>query len=82
MGYGEKHAGHGFRALAMGVIKDKLDYAHEVVNRQLAHIAEDPEGGAYGRGLFLAARAKTMQAYADCLDSVFEANADELKKWG
>lgn len=35
MGYKGRMTGHGFRALAMSTIKEKLGYRHEVVDRQL-----------------------------------------------
>ncbi len=35
MGYKGKATGHGFRALAMSTIKEKLGYRHEVIDRQL-----------------------------------------------
>ncbi|MES2105746.1 MAG: integrase arm-type DNA-binding domain-containing protein [Pseudomonadota bacterium] len=70
MGYAGKHTGHGFRSLAMGVIKAKLGYRHEVVNRQLSHISDDEYGEAYDRELFLAERKVMMQAYADYLDNM------------
>ncbi len=37
LGYKKRMTGHGFRALAMTNIKEKLGYRHEVVDRQLAH---------------------------------------------
>ncbi len=36
MGYRGRMTGHGFRALAMSTIKERLGYRHEVVDRQLA----------------------------------------------
>ena len=69
MGYGGKHTGHGFRALAMGVIKERLGYRHEVVNRQLAHMSGDAYGEAYDRAEFLEERRTMMQQYADYLDT-------------
>lgn len=70
MGYAGKHTGHGFRALAMGVIKERLGYRHDVVNRQLAHMSGDAYGEAYDRAEFLAERKTMMQQYADYLDMV------------
>jgi integrase len=70
MGYQGKHTGHGFRALAMGVIKARLGYRHEVVNRQLAHGSDDQYGEAYDREQFQDERRVMMQAYADYLDLV------------
>jgi integrase len=70
MGYSGKMTGHGFRALAMGVIKERLGYRHEVVDRQLSHASGDAYGEAYDRALFLDERKIMMQQYADYLDSV------------
>lgn len=69
MGYGGKMTGHGFRSLAMGVIKERLGYRHEVVDRQLSHASGDAYGEAYDRAQFLAERKVMMQQYADYLDS-------------
>lgn len=69
MGYGGKHTGHGFRSLAMGVIKERLGYRHEVVDRQLSHASGDAYGEAYDRALFLDERRVMMQQYADYMDS-------------
>jgi integrase len=69
MGYGGKMTGHGFRSLAMGVIKERLGYRHEVVDRQLSHASGDSYGEAYDRALFLDERRVMMQQYADYLDA-------------
>ena len=68
MGYGGKMTGHGFRSLAMGVIKERLGYRHEVVDRQLSHASGDTYGEAYDRAMFLDERRVMMQAYANYLD--------------
>lgn len=70
MGYQGRHTGHGFRSLAMGIIKARLGYRHEVVNRQLAHGSDDEYGEAYDREQFLDERRVMMQAYADYIDMV------------
>jgi integrase len=70
MGYSGRMTGHGFRSLAMGVLKERLGYRHEVVDRQLAHLSGDIYGEAYDRALFLQERKVMMQAYADYLDEV------------
>jgi integrase len=67
MGYGGKMTGHGFRSLAMGVIKERLGYRHEVVDRQLSHASGDTYGEAYDRAMFLDERKVMMQKYADYL---------------
>ncbi|MFC3106914.1 tyrosine-type recombinase/integrase [Undibacterium arcticum] len=70
MGYSGKMTGHGFRSLAMGVIKERLGYRHEVVDRQLSHASGDAYGEAYDRAMFLDERKVMMQQYADYLDNV------------
>lgn len=70
MGYSGKMTGHGFRSLAMGVIKERLGYRHEVVDRQLSHASGDAYGEAYDRALFLDERKVMMQQYADYLEIV------------
>jgi len=69
MGYAGKMTGHGFRSLAMGVIKERLGYRHEVVDRQLSHQSGDVYGEAYDRAEFKGERKIMMQQYADYLDS-------------
>jgi integrase len=70
MGYSGKMTGHGFRSLAMGVIKERLGYRHEVIDRQLSHASGDAYGEAYDRAMFLDERRVMMQQYADYLDTV------------
>jgi integrase len=69
MGYKGRMTGHGFRALAMSTIKERLGYRHEVVDRQLAHAPKDKVASAYDRARFLAERKKMMQDWADYIDS-------------
>jgi hypothetical protein len=63
-------SGHGFRALAMSTIKERLGYRHEVVDRQLAHAQKDKVVAAYDRAKFLAERRVMMQDWADFIDGV------------
>jgi integrase len=70
MGYKGRMTGHGFRALAMSTIKERLGYRHEVVDRQLAHAPKDKVASAYDRAQFLAERKKMMQDWADYIDSI------------
>lgn len=70
MGYKGDMSGHGFRALAMSTIKEKLGYRHEVVDRQLAHVHRDKIAKAYDRAEFLDERRVMMQAWADYIDDV------------
>ena len=77
MGYSGKMTGHGFRALAMGVIKEKLGYRHEAIDRQLSHASGDTYGEAYDRAEFLDERKKMMQEYADYLDKLKRPQASK-----
>jgi integrase len=70
LGYKGQMTGHGFRALAMSTIKEKLGYRHEVVDRQLAHAPANKVDAAYDRAKFLPDRRKMMQEWADYLDKV------------
>lgn len=79
MGYKGRMTGHGFRALAMSTIKERLGYRHEVVDRQLAHAQRNKVDAAYDRAQFLADRRKMMQEWADYLDGV-SANSEKVVK--
>ncbi len=72
MGYKNRMTGHGFRALAMTTIKEKLGYRHEVIDRQLAHAHKSKIIAAYDRAQFLDDRRKMMQEYADYIDSIIK----------
>lgn len=70
MGYRGTHTGHGFRALAMSTIKEKLGYRHEVIDRQLAHAHKNTIDKAYDRAQFLDERIEMMQKWADYLEQI------------
>ncbi len=70
MGYKGRATGHGFRALAMSTIKEKLGYRHEVIDRQLAHAQRNKIDAAYDRAEFLDDRIKMMQHWADYIEVV------------
>jgi len=70
MGYRGKMTGHGFRALAMSTIMEKLGYRHEVPDLQLAHAKRGDVARAYDRAKFLTERTKMMQEWADYLDKI------------
>lgn len=69
MGYKGDMSGHGFRALAMSTIKERLGYRHEVVDRQLAHVQGNKIARAYDRAEFIEERRVMMQEWADYIDS-------------
>ena len=70
LGYQDKTTGHGFRALAMSTIKEKLHYRHETIDRQLAHAPENKIVAAYDRAEFLDERKVMMQEWADFVDAM------------
>lgn len=70
MGYNGKMTGHGFRALALGILKEKLGYPHDIADRQLAHVPKSGVDRAYDRAQFLPQRIKMMQEYADYIDNI------------
>lgn len=69
MGYKNRMTGHGFRSLALGVLKEKLNYSYEIANRQLAHVPKNSTDRAYDRAKFISQRTVMMQDYADFLDN-------------
>ena len=72
LGYKGRMTGHGFRALAMTTIKERLGYLHEIVDRQLAHAPRTTNDKAYDRTKFIEDRTKMMQEWADYLDALGE----------
>lgn len=80
MGYKGKMTGHGFRALAMSTIKEKLGYRHEVIDRQLAHVPGNKVDRAYDRAQFLPERHKMMQAWADYIDCLRKIDVAKLSR--
>lgn len=69
MGYKGTMTGHGFRALALTALQEKLGYPHEVADLQLAHKKPHSLGEAYDRAQFLDQRAVMMQDGANYLDT-------------
>ncbi len=72
LGYKGAATIHGFRALAMTTIMEKLGYRYEVPDRQLAHSKGSSVKAAYDRAEFLQERTKMMQDWADYLDEVIK----------
>lgn len=62
---------HGFRALALGILKEKQEYSHEITDRLLAHVPKSSTDHACDRAKFLPQRIIMMQKYADYLDKVY-----------
>jgi len=78
MGYKGRMTGHGFRALAMSNIKEKLGYRHEVVDRQLAHVHRNKVDRAYDRAQFLDDRTEMMQKWANYIDKLHSNNNSSI----
>jgi integrase len=66
----EEVVGHGFRATARTMQRERLGIAAEVSEAQLAHTVRDPLGRAYNRAQFADERCAMLQAWADCLDAL------------
>ena len=75
LGYsGHEMTGHGFRATARTLIRERLGYDKEIVERHLAHGSDEELGEAYDRTRFLTQRKKMAQEWADYLDSLAESS--------
>lgn len=61
---------HGWRSVARTMLHERLGYAPDVIERQLAHAVKDANGTAYNRTRFIDERRKMMQAWADYLDKL------------
>lgn len=70
MGYNGRMTGHGVRSLALGILKEKLGYPHDIADRQLAHVPKSSIDRAYDRAKFLPQRIRMMQEYADYIDKI------------
>lgn len=78
MGYSGIHTSHGFRALGMGIARERLGYRRVIPNRQLAHEPKGDVNRAYDRAKFLKKRVKMMNELADYIDEQ-KLNTDVLK---
>ena len=67
--------GHGWRAVARTFLHERLSFAPEIIEHQLAHAVPDTLGRAYNRTRFIAERRQMMQQWADYLDKL-KAGAD------
>ena len=68
LGYRGRMTAHGFRALASTVLNEQSSFAHDVIERQLAHKEVDEVRAAYNRAQYLPQRRQLMQWWADWLD--------------
>ncbi len=74
LGYRGRMTAHGFRALASTVLNEQSGFAHDVIERQLAHRETDAVRAAYNRAQYLGQRRELMQWWADWLDRQRESD--------
>lgn len=67
LGYRGKMTAHGFRALASSVLNEQSGFAHDVIERQLAHKETDAVRAAYNRAEYLPQRRELMAWWAQWL---------------
>jgi len=81
LGYSkEVHTAHGFRAMARTIMDEVLYQRVDLIEHQLAHAVNDPNGRAYNRTAHLPARRVMMQTWADYLDKLrIGANIIQLR---
>ena len=72
MGYStqDEITGHGFRAMARTLVRERLGFDSEVIEAHLAHASKEELGAAYDRTTFLDQRRQMVQAWADYLDEL------------
>lgn len=70
MGYsGEEMSGHGFRSMASTRLHE-MGWAHDAIERQLAHAERNKVSAAYNYAEHLPERRRMMQVWADHLDAL------------
>lgn len=61
---------HGFRAMARTMLRERLGWDREVIERHMAHVSDEELGDTYDRASFLQQREEMIQAWADYLDKL------------
>ncbi len=70
---------HGFRTMASTRFNE-FGWRPDLIERQLAHVEKDYIRAAYNRAEYIDERRKMMQAWADHLDALRDANAAKAAK--
>lgn len=72
MGYCTRRdiTGHGFRAMARTMLRERLNWDKEEIERHLDHVSDEELGDTYDRTQFVDQRRKMVQAWADYLDGL------------
>lgn len=82
IGYsGHEMTGHGFRATGRTLIRERLGYDKEVVERHLAHGSDEELGDAYDRAQFFDQRRQMSQDWADYLDRLASEEGQGDREW-
>lgn len=66
----EELTGHGFRAMARTILRERLKVEAEIIECQLSHAKSGVHGAAYDRTVHLDSRIEMMQLWADYLDTL------------
>lgn len=74
MGYKGTMTAHGFRALASTVLNEQSGFAHDVIERQLAHRETDAVRAAYNRAEYLPQRRELMAWWSKWLQQAAEGH--------
>lgn len=75
MGYRGRQTVHGFRGLASTWANEAEHYKPDWIEMALAHAEQDGVRGAYNSALYLSARKRMLQDWADALDGSLAAAA-------
>ena len=67
LGYRGRMTAHGFRSLASTVLNEQSGFAHDVIERQLAHKETDAVRAAYNRAEYLPQRRELMRWWGQWL---------------
>ena len=78
VGVREEMTGHGFRSTASTLLNEQ-GWHHDAIERQLAHTERSGVRAAYNYAEHLPLRRQMMQAWADYLDKLREAEPEETR---
>lgn len=75
IGFKDEQTEHGWRATALTMLAEQLDYSTELIHEQLAHTKSGPQGTAYDRTKYIEARRRMLQVWADYIDELREGKS-------
>jgi len=61
---------HGWRSVARTMLRERLKFDSDYIERQLAHSVKNPNGRAYDRTQYIDERRPMMQEWADYIDQL------------